>query len=143
MDYTQITDSYAVSGQITPDDIADLKARGFTTIICNRPDEEVADEVRAEPVRRAAEAAGLKFAEIPFSHAAFSFDLVDLQAQAMKADDGKVFAYCATGNRCTILWGLVQAKDGTRDTDDIIATAARQGYDLNRIRPQLESLAGS
>jgi uncharacterized protein (TIGR01244 family) len=32
--------SISVFGQIAPEDIADAKAQGFTTIVTNRPDEE-------------------------------------------------------------------------------------------------------
>ncbi|QQA44063.1 TIGR01244 family sulfur transferase [Pelagovum pacificum] len=140
MQYRYITDTYAVSGQIEPQDVATLKADGFTTIICNRPDVEAPENARAVDVREAAEAAGLTFLENPFSHQAFSFDLVDGQLDAMEKDAGKVFAYCATGNRCTILWGLAQAKTRSMTPDQIVATADAQGYDLNRIRPQLDSL---
>ncbi len=40
MDIRQIDDNYSVSGQIEPDDVRDIAAEGFRTIICNRPDGE-------------------------------------------------------------------------------------------------------
>ena len=40
MEYREISDNYSVSGQILPDDIAALKAAGFKSVICNRPDNE-------------------------------------------------------------------------------------------------------
>ncbi|UXN75551.1 sulfur transferase domain-containing protein [Devosia sp. A8/3-2] len=38
----RINENVSVSGQIQPEDIAALKARGFTTIINNRPEGEIA-----------------------------------------------------------------------------------------------------
>ena len=49
--------------------------------------------------------------------------------------DGPVFAYCASGNRSSVVWALTQA--GKVPADDLIATAARWGYNLEPIRPQL------
>jgi uncharacterized protein (TIGR01244 family) len=40
MDIRQINDEYSVTGQITPADLDDIKALGFKSIVCNRPDEE-------------------------------------------------------------------------------------------------------
>ena len=48
MEYRQITDEYAVSGQIAADDIAAIKAAGFRSIICNRPDDEQPGQPTAE-----------------------------------------------------------------------------------------------
>ena len=57
MEYRQITEEYAVSGQIAPEDIAAIKAAGFRSIICNRPDDEqpgqpTADEIAMAPRKR-------------------------------------------------------------------------------------------
>src|SRR5919197_1546766 len=56
MEYRQISDSYSVSGQITPEEIAAVKAAGFRSIICNRPDAEQPGQPSAATVRAAAEA---------------------------------------------------------------------------------------
>ena len=54
MEYRQITDDYAVSGQITPEDIAAIKAAGFRSIICNRPDDEQPGQPSAAEIAVAA-----------------------------------------------------------------------------------------
>ncbi|WP_263406005.1 protein tyrosine phosphatase family protein [Histidinibacterium aquaticum] len=136
-----ITETYAVSPQISPDDIAGIKAAGYTTVICNRPDAEVPPGQQAADLRAAAEAAGLTFVENPFSHAAFGMELVDRQMEALEAAEGPVFAYCASGNRCTVLWALGQVREGAVSPDEAIGTAAQQGYDLSGLRPQLEAVA--
>ena len=35
-----LTDTVSVMGQVLPEEIATLKAEGFTTVMCNRPDHE-------------------------------------------------------------------------------------------------------
>lgn len=141
MQIKEITDTYGVSGQITPEDIPAIKAAGYGTVICNRPDAEVPAELNAAAMRQAVEAAGLTFVENPFSHAAFSMDIVDRQMETLGAADGPVFAYCASGNRCTVLWSIGQVKAGAETPEAVIAAAAANGYDLSGLRPQLESLS--
>ncbi|KXV36079.1 oxidoreductase, partial [Gluconobacter oxydans] len=60
-----LTDSYAVSPQIAVQDIADLKAEGFRTILCFRPDGEAPDQPEMTVIEEAAKEAGLAFAAIP------------------------------------------------------------------------------
>ncbi len=134
-----LSPTYSVSGQITAEDVAAIKAAGFTKVICNRPDAEVPAAVGAAAIRAAAEAAGLAFVDNPFSHAAFGMALVDAQEDA--AAEGKVLAYCASGNRSTILWAMAQARSGAMSPEAIVATAARAGYDLSGLARQLEAIA--
>lgn len=134
MDIRHLTDTYAVSPQITPEDVGALKAAGFVRVICNRPDGEIPPELRAGEMRKAVEAAGLDFVENQIVPGDFSSDIVARQAQAMQAD-GPVFAYCASGNRSSVVWALAQA--GQVPADQLIGTAAKWGYNLEAIRPRL------
>lgn len=137
MDIRKITDSYAVSPQIAPEDLPDIVATGFHTVICNRPDDEVPMELQAETLRIATEAAGLTFIDNPVTHAGLNPAMVELQKQALDDSDGPVLAYCASGNRSSIVWSLGQA--GTLPVDQIIEATSRAGYDLSRLRPMLEA----
>ena len=137
MDIRRITPDYAVSPQIEPEDLADIAAQGFRTVIDNRPDSEIPMELSSEVMRIAAEAAGLRFVDNPVTHPTMTPERIRLQAEAMA--DGPVLAYCASGTRSSVLWSLVQA--GQMPADDIIAATARAGYDLSGLRPRL--LGGS
>ena len=139
MDIRRITDNYSVSPQIAPEDVAELKAQGFTAVICNRPDAENPPGQKAADIRAAAEAAGLAFHDIPFAHGSLSLDLVEAQRRVQDETGGPVLAYCASGNRCSVLWALSQAAD--IPTDDILQATGRAGYDLTGLRPQIEALA--
>ena len=83
MDIRQITPDYAVSPQIEPADIAAIKAAGFRTVICNRPDEEVTAELGAAAMRDAAEAAGLAFVDNPVNGAAHSTPIAKSRVTAL------------------------------------------------------------
>src|SRR5262245_53028934 len=108
MEYRQITDNYSVSGQITPDEIAAVKAAGFKSVICNRPDEEQPGQPSAATVGAAAKAAGLAFVHIPVISGQITADNVADQAAALDELQGPVFAYCRSGARCTNLYAMIQ-----------------------------------
>ncbi len=138
MDINQITPDYAVSPQIAASDVAALVEAGFKTIICNRPDVEVPVEYQADAIRAAVESHGLRFVLNPITHGQLSQENLDLQAEGLAAE-GPTFAYCASGNRSTVMWALVNA--ATTPVDDLIAAAAQGGYSLEGMRPQLEAFA--
>ncbi len=141
MDIRPLTPSYAVSPQIEPGDLPAIRAAGYVMVIDNRPDVEIPSHLHTEEMRRAAEAAGLAFVANPVIGGALTMDNVDAQAKAMTAAAGPVFAYCASGNRSSIVWALTQA--GKVPTDDLIGIPARHGYNLEHLRGQLDQLAAT
>lgn len=109
MEYRQITDDYAVSGQIAAEDIATIKANGFKSIISNRPDGEQPGQPSASEIAKAAEAAGLGFRHVPMvSGAPITADDATAMAEALDELEGPVFAYCRSGTRSTNLFMAVQ-----------------------------------
>lgn len=141
MDIRPLTETYAVSPQITPEDVAEIAAAGFTTVVCNRPDGEIPADLQAVAIRKAVEDAGLRFVENPVIGGAITMDNVSAQGSAMAESTGPVLAYCASGNRSSIVWALAQA--GQRPTDELIAIPARYGYALEPFRPTIEQLASA
>lgn len=139
MDIRPLTETYAVSPQIDPSDMPAVKAAGFTTVICNRPDHEIPGSLHAETMRKSAEKEGLHFVVNPIIGGAMTLDNVKAQGAAIDASDGPVLAYCASGNRSSIVWALSQA--GKKPTDDLIAAGARYGYVLEPFRAQIDILA--
>ena len=139
MDIRALTPTYAVSPQIEPSDFAAIKAAGFTTVIDNRPDGEIPAHLHTPHMKAAAEALGLRFIANPVIGGALTMENVRLQSQVMAEATGPVFAYCASGNRCSVVWALMNA--GQRSTDDLIRTPAKYGYNLEPLRGQIEALA--
>lgn len=139
MDIRALTPDYAVSPQIEPADLAQIKAAGFVTVIDNRPDGEIPPGLHTPVMRAAAEALGLVFVANPVIGGMLTMENVTAQSAAMTASPGPVFAYCASGNRCSVVWALTQA--GQRPADELITIPARFGYQLEHLRPQIEALA--
>lgn len=137
-----LNDAVAVAPQIMPDDVPAIVAAGYRAIVNNRPDDEEAGQPSGAAVRAAAEAAGLRYHEVPVGHAGIGHAQLDAMAAALTAGDGPVLAYCRSGTRSCHLWALAAAKAG-RNPDVLAAQAAAAGYDLTPIQPTLDALAGS
>ncbi|MEL6609387.1 MAG: TIGR01244 family sulfur transferase [Pseudomonadota bacterium] len=140
MDIRALTPDYAVSPQIAPEDMPAIAAAGYTTVLCNRPDEEIPMELSAEVMAIAAEAAGLAFEVLPVTHAGLTLDLVSEQGRIVSEATGPVLAYCASGTRSSIVWCLSQA--GKVPTEDLVTAARGAGYELGHLAPQIDALAG-
>lgn len=140
MHIRRIDDRISVSPQITADDVATLKAQGFTTIVNNRPDGEEAGQPDGDTIAEAAAAAGLAYHAIPITHAGFSHPQLDAMASILAETDGAILAYCRSGTRSCNLWALASAKGG-RDSAELVAAGGAAGYDLSGIRPTLDALS--
>ena len=112
MEYREISEDYSVSGQIQPEDVAAIRAAGFKSVICNRPDDEQPGQPSAKSIGSAVEAAGLAFRYIPVISGQITAENVEDQAEALDELEGPVFAYCRSGARCTNLYGLIQQSKG-------------------------------
>jgi uncharacterized protein (TIGR01244 family) len=139
MDIRQITDSYAVAPQIDIAEVPAIRAAGFATVIDNRPDGEIPPHLHTGAMRAAVEAAGMVFVANPVIGGQMTMENVAAQGAAIAAATGPVLAYCASGNRSSVVWALSQA--GARPADELIGLPARHGYQLEHLRPMIESLA--
>jgi uncharacterized protein (TIGR01244 family) len=135
----KVDDSISVAPQISVEDVAAIKAAGFTAIVNNRPDDEEAGQISGEAIRQAALAAGLTYTAIPITHAGFSYPQIEAMAEVLAGAEGPVLAFCRSGTRSCNLWALAQARNGA-DADELIAKGAGAGYNLDGIRPLLDQL---
>jgi sulfide:quinone oxidoreductase len=112
MDLRKLTSNFSVSPQIAAADIAAIKAAGFRSVVCHRPDGESADQPLFQEIAEAAEAQGLTIRHQPV----VSGKLTDADAAAFAAmlDElpKPVLAYCRTGTRSASLWSLATAARG-------------------------------
>lgn len=139
MDIRALTQDYAVSPQIEPADLAAIKAAGFVTVINNRPDGEIPPDLHGAVMQAEAEALGLTYVANPVIGGMLTLENVQAQRAAIAASPGPVFAYCASGNRSSVVWALSQA--GHRPVEELVGLPARFGYQLEHLRPQIEALA--
>lgn len=139
--FRQVTPDFSVAGQLDAGDIAQAAADGYRTIVANRPDREEPGQPSLAELKAAAEAAGLRFLAIPFSGGPPPPGVVAETAALLEDAPGPVLAYCRTGARSIMAWAMAQALSGARRPDEIIALAAKAGYDMEGARGALETLA--
>lgn len=131
MDPRTLSPQFAVSPQITPQDIPALKAQGYRAIIANRPDGEGADQPTFAEIETAAHAAGMQARYIPISGGMVGDDDVEAFRSALRAMPGPVLAYCRSETRSATLWALAQADD--MPLSQILAATSTAGYDLSGV----------
>ncbi len=104
MNITHVTPDFATSPQLTPGDVAEAKAAGFTTIINDRPDGEEPAQPPSRDIAAAAQAQGLAYFHIPIVPGQITDEAVTAFAQALAAADGPVLAFCRSGKRAAALF---------------------------------------
>ena len=127
MKIVKLTDTVAVSAQITAEDVVAIAAAGFKVLINNRPDGEESNQQTSAEIGAAAQAAGLEYHHMPVT--AQSFPGPDFDAMSDLLDDPSrpVLAYCRTGTRCANLW-VAGCEEAVRE--QAITDAGQRGYDL-------------
>jgi uncharacterized protein (TIGR01244 family) len=128
LDIRQVTEDFAVAPQITSEDMAALKAAGFTRIIANRPDGEEPGQPTLEDMRRAAEAEGLEFHAIPIRQP--TPEAVEATLGLLKQSDAKTFAFCRSGTRSVTLWAMAMLQSGEMTREEALAAAQKAGYSI-------------
>ncbi len=137
MDIRRLSPDFAVAPQILPTDLATIAGDGFRTVINNRPDGEAPDQPGSAELRAAAEQHGLDYRPLPVISGQVGDDDADAFAELLEATQGPVLAFCRTGTRSVMLWALAEAR--RQPVARIVDAAARAGYDLQGLRPRLES----
>lgn len=134
-DIRRVTEAFAVAPQINEEDVAQIQAAGFKTIVANRPDGEGGvDQPRMGAIRAKAESLGLVFVALPFSGAPTP-EVVERMSNILNEAPQPVLAYCRTGTRCITAWALTHAGQGTGQ--EIVDAAADAGYDLSSLQSLL------
>ena len=135
MELKRINEHVSVSPQISPDDVAAIKAAGFVAIVNNRPDGESPDQPPSAVIEKAAHDAGLAYHYIPLGREGVTPDMVEQTKSVLEGSAGPVFCYCRSGTRSTTLWALSQA--GKQPAAEIISAAANAGYDMSHLAGHL------
>ncbi|MDZ7787104.1 MAG: TIGR01244 family sulfur transferase [Halofilum sp. (in: g-proteobacteria)] len=105
----RIDDTLSVSPQIAPSDIAELRAAGYRSVICNRPDGEGTDQFEFEEIEAAAREAGLEARYLPVQSGRVTDADASAFAAALRELPGPTLAYCRSGTRSATLWSLTAA----------------------------------
>ena len=136
-----VDDRVSISGQLKPEDMNELAAAGFTAVVNNRPDGEAFfGQPKTADLRTAAQSAGLKFLDLPFSGPRATPDQVRAFADLLAAGDEKVVAFCKSGMRSALLWGAASLANG-RSIDEVVQGARSAGQELGGVAELMVGLA--
>ena len=101
MDIRQIDDEYAVSGQITVEDLDEIKAMGFKSIVCHRPDHESPDQPLFADIEARAKELGLEITHVPVGPMGVTEEAVRGMVDALDEFPRPMLGYCRSGARST------------------------------------------
>ena len=136
----QIEPDIYVASQLAEADFAELAARGFRSVVDNRPDGEKADQLPSAQAEAAARRHGLRFRFQPVDGLTVTdADEVDAFVRAMAELPRPILFYCGTGTRSAVLWS--QAALARLGVEAVLSTAAKAGYNLQDFREDFEELA--
>jgi len=139
MEVKQISPFLSVSPQIYPAHIERLAARGFKTIINNRPDNEADDQPLQAELAKEAARHGILFINIPIIPGQITEANIREFGKELFRVQGPVLAFCRSGTRSTCLWGMHEARH--MGSDSIINFAGTIGYDLSGQKEHLDEAA--
>jgi len=125
----QLDDKTLVSGQLTPDQVAGLKDHGVTLLVNNRPDNEDAGQPLSSDFEAAADAAGIEYRHIPIRYGMGPSDVEAMRDALHATGEGKLLAFCRSGNRSTLAWAVARAEDGA-EPDELHQLAEAAGFSL-------------
>ena len=121
-----------VAGQIAPADVAGLKAQGVTMIVNNRPDGEDVGQPTSAAIEQAARDAGIDYRHVPIARGMGPTDVEAMRAAMHSAGDGKLFAFCRSGNRSALAWAVAKSEDGT-SRDELERCVSEAGFNLGPV----------
>lgn len=99
------------SAQIQPEQITQIKADGFKTIINNRPDHEEPNQPLNADIEAMAKQAGLAYHFQPVVASQINEQDCRDFAEIFNNAEKPVFMFCRTGNRCNILFYATEQLD--------------------------------
>lgn len=106
-----MTHQVSFSGQITPEQVAEVQSHGFKTVINNRPDGEEAMQPTSAAIEAAVTEAGLTYKELSFSGGNLTQELVEEFAEYFNQAEQPVLMFCRTGTRSNTLYQAAKQMD--------------------------------
>jgi uncharacterized protein (TIGR01244 family) len=103
-DIRPIDDAYSVTGQITVEDLDAIKALGFKSIVCHRPDHEQPGQPEFSEIEQRAKALGIETMHIPVGPAGVTADAVHKMVDALDTFERPMLGYCRSGARSTAVY---------------------------------------
>jgi uncharacterized protein (TIGR01244 family) len=130
--HRQIDDKTLIAGQIAPEDVPALKQLGVTMIVNNRPDGEDVGQPEGDEIEAAAQAAGIEYRHVPIARGLGPSDIEAMREAINSVGEGKLFAFCRSGNRSVLSWAVARSEDGV-SREELNRLANEAGFDLGPV----------
>lgn len=130
-----INDQLAVADQLEVHDLSTVKAEGFASVVCNRPDEEGEPHATADDMAAKAAELGLEFRYLPVNGAMITDEDVAGQAALLAELPKPILTYCRSGARCAKLWAL--SESGKQDVNTLVEAVDKTGLSIVDIAHRL------
>ena len=134
--FARVETTIACAGATTPAAVAEMKRRGYASIINLRQASEAGADLEAEAA--AAKAAGVTYVHLPLNTASPDPAVIEQFLKVVREPANQpVFVHCASGNRAAALWMI---KRITVDGWDV-ERASTEGAALGLTNPALKTFA--
>lgn len=130
--HRQLDEKTLIGGQISAADLAQLKELGVSLVINNRPDGEDEGQPTGAEIEAAAKAAGLDYRHVPIARGMGPSDVEAMREAIHAAGDGKIFAFCRSGNRSALAWAVAKNEDGV-EREELVRCAEGAGFSLDPV----------
>ncbi len=130
--HRQLDEKTLINGQIAPNDVPALKKMGVTLIVNNRPDGEDAGQPASNEIEAAAKEAGIDYRHVPIARGLGPSDIEAMREAMHATGDGKLFAFCRSGNRSALAWAVAKSEDGV-PREELDRLASEAGFDLGPV----------
>ena len=127
-----LDDKTLIAGQISPQEVPELRRHGVTMIVNNRPDGEDEGQPTSADIERAAEQAGIAYRHVPIRRGIGPADVDAMQDAIKECSEGKMLAFCRSGYRSALAWAVARAEDGV-PRDELERYADEAGIDLGPV----------
>lgn len=139
MKIINVNEQFSISDQVAPIDIQELAKLGVQTLVCNRPDGEVQDQVDFSAISAEAASYDMEAVFIPFKSGHLTSGEVGKFKSLLKSGS-RIHAYCRTGNRSFNLIAAAEASEGIAKSV-ILDQARAVGIDVSEsIKPFFEKV---
>lgn len=136
----RLTPNFAVAGELTAVDFAELKSQGFKSIIANRPDGESPTQLSAARTEELARENGMAFHYLPLVMAIVLDAKTSAATQAaIDTLPAPVLAFCRSGTRSAMAWAATISQ--TQPVETVIATLQKAEFEIPGLADELRARA--
>ncbi len=130
MNLKSVTEYFFVADQLGLDDLDTIAAKGIRTLICNRPDSELASHNTFAEISERAAQLGISTHYLPVVHDTINSLNVRNFTALLQNAEAPVLAWCRSGLRSITLWSLSRIEQGD-DSAAMVPAAAALGFDFS------------